>query len=93
MKAGVISDSTKTAKGLAQEVAKRIGREPLEVLKQTGEQIGVTPPVESAAQSFQPRGSEKPVTVQEKQKRLAKARSLYTALRTELQEYSQPRMS
>jgi len=39
MKQGVISDTTKSAKNLAQQIAKQMAREPLEILKNSREQI------------------------------------------------------
>lgn len=38
--AGVVSDSTKSAKNLAKQIARQMAREPLEVLKAAGQQVG-----------------------------------------------------
>jgi len=38
--AGVVSDSAKSAKNLAKQVARQMAREPLEVLRAAGTQVG-----------------------------------------------------
>ncbi len=70
-------------KNIAKQAAKQIAQEPLEILKQAGEQVAGAPSVEAKPQQPQ---AEKPVTTQEVQQKKAKARSLYTALENELRE-------
>lgn len=48
-KPGLISDTKKSAKTLAQQVAKQIAREPLEILKGAGRQVLATPEAPSQA--------------------------------------------
>jgi len=40
--AGIVADSAKSAKSLAQQVARQMAREPLEVLKEAGQQVAGT---------------------------------------------------
>ncbi|HJX59479.1 hypothetical protein A2V61_02920 [Candidatus Woesebacteria bacterium RBG_19FT_COMBO_47_8] len=50
--AGIVADSAKSAKSLAQQVARQMAREPLEVLKEAGQQVAGTeerPSQETAA--------------------------------------------
>lgn len=65
------------------KIVKQIVQEPLEVLKQAREQVTGAATVENKPQR---QLAEKPITLQEVQKRHAKARSLYTALENELKE-------
>ncbi|MDP1710248.1 MAG: hypothetical protein Q8L28_01400 [bacterium] len=39
MKQGIISDTTKSAKSLAQQIAKQMAQEPLEIIKSVGDQL------------------------------------------------------
>lgn len=70
-------------KKIVQQAAKQIAQEPLEVLKKAGEQVVGTIPVETKPQG---QSMEKSISPQEVQAKRAKARSLYTALKNELQE-------
>ncbi len=65
------------------KIVRQIVQEPLEILSDAGRQITGAAIVENGSQQ-QP--AEKPVALQEVQKRQAKARSLYTALENELKE-------
>jgi hypothetical protein len=59
MKPALVSDTTKSAKTLAQNIAKQVAQEPLEILKTAGEQVvspEVAHPNQNPGRESQPKG-------------------------------------
>ncbi len=82
---GIISDTTKSAKQIAQQVAKQMAQEPLEILKKGTEQITAT---QNQPETYEP-GSEAAKTAvppEEKAKIQAQGQRQIQALETEIRE-------
>lgn len=87
MKTGITSDTAKSAKTLAQQIAKQIAQEPLEVLKTAKEQTvgGETlKPSENLPQSPQADTEGQKLEEQKKQQDKMKSQRLYEAMQREL---------
>lgn len=82
----VVSDASKKAKILAQQVAKQVAREPLEILKQAGEQVaGAETPEPAGSDANQPTGKPE-VTVDQKAKIEEQGKRQLTALEAEIKD-------
>lgn len=83
MKPGIASDTTKSGKNLAKQIAKQVAREPVEILKQAQEQtIGTAAP----PQEEKPQPQEKEITPNEKAKIEAQGQRQIQALEKELKD-------
>ena len=83
--AGVVSDSAKRAKNLAKQVARQMAREPLEVLRAAGTQVGGgerMPPTQTAPGVF----SAKEPSPQDKAKIEAQGQRQLAALEAEIRD-------
>jgi hypothetical protein len=91
--AGVVNDTKQTAKQIAQKIAKQIAQEPIEILKQAGEQVTGTQEVgETQTQNVPSQEGQPPVPaseVQLKQKLQVQGQRQLQALETEIKEITQ----
>jgi hypothetical protein len=90
--AGVVNDTKQTAKQIAQKIAKQIAQEPIEILKQAGEQVsGTKEGGETQTQGVpqQETQTPPPSEVQLKQKLQVQGQRQLQALETEIKEISQ----
>lgn len=83
--AGIAADSAKSAKNLAKQIAKQIAREPLEVLKAAGSQVGGTERVPTPQTAPVVPASKEP-TPQDKAKIEAQGQRQLAALESEIRD-------
>lgn len=87
MNKGVISDTTKTAKNLARQIAKQAVREPIEILKSVGNQVTEqenTPAVRPTQEGQTISSGPAEISSQQKQKVQARGQRMIQALEAEL---------
>jgi len=83
----VTSNTKKTAKQLAQDIAKKIAREPIEVLRTAGGQVSGVEKVPQTSRLKDPRGANEHISVnKEEVSNKAKSKRLIDALEAELAE-------
>ncbi len=87
MKSGLAQDTTKSAKALAQQIARQMAQEPLEVLKTAKEQTtGIESQKDSEVTQNAPQEQQKQVTEQQKLQDKLKAERRMEALNRELDD-------
>jgi serine phosphatase RsbU (regulator of sigma subunit) len=91
--AGIVNDTKQTAQQIAQKIAKQVAQEPIEILKQAGEQVaGTQEQGEGQTQDVPPQEGQTPVPaseVQLKQKLQVQGQRQLQALETEIKEIRQ----
>lgn len=88
---GIVNDTKQTAQQIAQKVAKQIAQEPIEILKQAGEQISGTQE-QGETQNIPSQETQTPVPqseIQLKQKLQVQGQRQLQALETEIKEIEQ----